>query len=156
MEIEIYIMEFEKFVDTNESKQVISNTFVTLSFVFLAMMITAVLYWSYQKTDALFITLFSMLVLTYALMMTLFIASIRKNLTVNQYKIFITASIFMTISSAILFGYFLLQTIKYFKNPTGASGSTQPTAPVPVSQSLYNYANTPVQDRPPSPYSQPY
>lgn len=149
--------ETETFVDETETKQTVGNTFTTLSFVFLGMVVTALLFWSYQKTDTLFISLFSLMVFGYSLMMVIFISVIRDKLTVNQFKIFITASIFMSLCTLVLFVYFVIRAIQFLKRSGAMTTSYQQRAmftPPNVPEGLHTYANQ-SQYRPPTPYSHP-
>jgi len=117
----------ETFIDEKQSQQAVSTTFITLAFVFLGMMITALLYWSYQRTEKLFITIFSFMTFSYSLMMVIFITVIRSKLTLLQFKIFLSASIFMCIISLILFIYFVIKAMDFMKrSSTYTMGVTRP------------------------------
>lgn len=142
-------LQTEHFVDEDQSKQAIGNTFITLSFVFLGMVLATLLLWSYQKTDTLFISIFSLMVLTYAIMMVIFISVIRAKLTVNQFKIFMTTSIFMSLCSLFLFVYFVIKAVQFFKRSNIATASYQQRTPY-VPQNLVGYANAPPVMRQPS------
>jgi len=144
----------EKFVDEEETKQTVGNTFVTLSFVFLGMVVTALLFWAYQKTDTLFISLFSLMVFGYSLMMVIFISIIRDKLSVNQFKIFITASIFMALCTLILFVYFVIRAVQFFKRSGVMTASYQQRATPPpyVPDNLQRYVEP---ERPSTPYYPP-
>lgn len=106
----------EAFVGEKETKTIISNTFITLSFVIVGLILAALLVWAYYKTDKLYITIFSFIVFAYTLMMVIFIALIRNKLTENEFKIYMSTSIFMSIFSLIIFGVFLSNTMTYFRN----------------------------------------
>jgi hypothetical protein len=106
----------EPFVGEKETKKIISNTFITLSFVIVGLILTALLFWAYIKTDKLYITIFSFIVFAYTLMMVIFIALIRAKLTENEFKIYMSTSIFMSIFSLIVFGIFLTNTLSFFRN----------------------------------------
>jgi len=135
-------LQAEHFVDEDQSKQAIGNTFITLSFVFLGMVLASLLLWSYQKTDSLFIAIFSLMVLTYALMMVIFIVIIRSKLSVYQFKVFMTVSIFMSLCSLTLFVYFVIRAIQFFKRSNIATMAHQQRSPY-VPQNLVGYANAP-------------
>ena len=106
----------ERFVGEKETKQIISNTFITLSFVIVGLILAALLVWAYYKTDKLYITIFSFIVFAYTLMMVIFIALIRSKLTENEFKIYMSTSIFMSLFSLIIFGIFLTNTLSFFRN----------------------------------------
>lgn len=106
----------ESFVGEKETKKIISNTFITLSFVIVGLVLTALLFWAYVKTDKLYITIFSFIVFAYTLMMVIFIALIRAKLTENEFKIYMSTSIFMSLFSLIVFGIFLNNTLSFFRN----------------------------------------
>lgn len=157
----------ERFIGEKETRQTISNTFITMSFVILGLILAALLYWAYVKTDKLYITIFSFIVFAYTLMMVIFIALIRSKLTETEFKIYMSTSLFMSIFSLVIFGIFLSNTITYFRNynlmyPYGRK--YQPVAPLqqppagimPVQQpyvapSLAAY-NTPAPVLPQQPY----
>lgn len=125
----------ERFVGEKETKTIISNTFITLSFVIVGLILAALLVWAYYKTDKLYITIFSFIVFAYTLMMVIFIALIRSKLTENEFKIYMSTSIFMSIFSLIVFGIFLTNTLTYFRNynlmyPYGKP-AMQPGVPMP-------------------------
>lgn len=153
MGLDISMSSTESFIDEKESRQQISNTFITLSFVFLGMLITALLYWAYQRTEKLFITLFSFMVFTYSLMMVVFIAVVRSKLTMGQFKIFMTASIFMAVSSLVLFLYFVIKTMQFFRRSNVASGNIYNRSPGYVSPTLATYNAAPIA--PPAPMYPP-
>lgn len=106
----------ERFVGEKETKTIISNTFITLSFVIVGLILAALLVWAYYKTDKLYITIFSFIVFAYTLMMVIFIALIRAKLTENEFKIYMSTSIFMSLFSLIVFGIFLTNTMTFFRN----------------------------------------
>jgi glucan phosphoethanolaminetransferase (alkaline phosphatase superfamily) len=141
-------LQAEHFVDEDQSKQAIGNTFITLSFVFLGMVLASLLLWSYQKTDSLFIAIFSLMVLVYALMMVIFIVIVRSKLTVYQFKVFITVSIFMSLCSLSLFVYFVIKAIQFFKRSGIATASYQQRNTPYVPQNLVGYANAPMVRQP--------
>lgn len=146
----------ERFITESQSQEAVSNSFITLSFVFLGMMITALLYWSYQKTEKLFITIFSFMVFAYSLMMVIFITILRSKLSLRQFKIFLSASIFMCIIALILFVYFVIKAVDYLKRSGAYVGKPMlPQQPL-ASQRLDMYANTPLNAPmyPPAPIRQ--
>ena len=136
-------LQAEHFVDESQSKQAIGNTFITLSFVFLGMILATLLLWSYKKTDTLFISIFSLMVLAYAVMMVIFISVIRDKLSINQFKIFMTTSIFMSICSLFLFVYFVIKAVQFFKRSNIVTTSYQQRTPPYVPTNLVRYAEEP-------------
>ena len=139
----------ERFVGEKETKTIISNTFITLSFVIVGLILAALLVWAYYKTDKLYITIFSFIVFTYTLMMVIFIALIRAKLTENEFKIYMSTSIFMSVFSLVIFGVFLTNTLSFFRNyPYGRS-------PIPGQPAMVGQPQLQPQVMPQQPYIAP-
>lgn len=137
----------EQFINEDESKASIVTTFITITIVFVGMAFAALLLWSYQRADALFIAVFSGITLIYATTMVIFIAIIRSKLTALQFKIFMTVSIFMAIFTIILFIFFMIKAVHILKNNSSSRpfvSIEKPVAaqPPPVSPNLINYMQT--------------
>lgn len=129
----------ETFVSEKETKSIISSTFVTISLVILGMIIAGLLYWSYVQTDRLYITIFSGIVFAYVLMMIIFIALIRAKLTEDEFKIYMSVSIFMGILTLLLFSIFLYRTFDFYRNryPPGMYPQGQQAQPGYQQQAYY-------------------
>lgn len=143
----------ETFVSEKDTKSIINSTFISISLIILGMVIGGLLYWSYVKTDKLYITLLSAILFGYTLMMVIFIAMIRAKLTENEFKIYMSASIFMAILTLAVFIIFLIRTIAHFKGPTVTQPVAQaaPTYQQPTLATQYNqyqeYPNPLLQQR---------
>jgi hypothetical protein len=144
----------ETFVSEKDTKSIISSTFINISLIILGMVLGGLLYWSYIKTDKLYITLLSGILFGYTLMMIIFIAMIRAKLTENEFKIYMSASIFMAILTLAIFVIFLIRTIYHFKGPSPVAQPPQAAAQVyqqPTLATQYNqyqeYPNPLLQQR---------
>lgn len=122
----------ETFVSEKDTKSIINSTFISISLIILGMVIGGLLYWSYIMTDKLYITLLSAILFGYTLMMVIFIAMIRAKLTENEFKIYMSASIFMAVLTLVIFIVFLIRTIAHFKKP--ALVGQQPVQAAPTYQ----------------------
>lgn len=113
----------EPFVSEKETKKTIGNTFISISFTLLGMVLAGLLYWSYAVTDKLYITVFTGLVLGYCIMMVVFVSLVRTKLTEREFKTYMSVSLFMSVLSLLLFIVFLYRTIVYFRKSVRLSSS---------------------------------
>lgn len=121
---------FESFVTEKESTDVVSNTFVAAALMFLAMLITWFLIWSYQKDRYFFISSFALVAFLYGSLMVILSAVNMSNLSLTQFKLFMGSSLLFTLIFMVvgLFGYF-----KYKRR----NATTNPYVPTTVQ----NYLN---------------
>lgn len=149
----------EPFVSEKETKKTIGNTFISISFTLLGMILAGLLYWSYVVTDKLYIAIFTGLVLGYSIMMVVFISLIRTKLTEREFKTYMSVSLFISVLSLILFIVFVYRSVMYFRRAANLShsgvykrGVMQPQANISPNLLQYNYPSrdyiNPVQVNP--------
>lgn len=149
----------EPFVSEKETKKTIGNTFISISFTLLGMILAGLLYWSYVVTDKLYIAIFTGLVLGYSIMMVVFISLVRTKLTEREFKTYMSVSLFISVLSLILFIVFVYRSVTYFRRAASLSqsgvyrrGALQPQANISPNLLQYNYPSrdyiNPVQVNP--------
>ncbi len=125
----------ERFVDEPATKNIIGITFITVLLVIFAMLSTILLVWSYQKELHLFITIFSVIVLAYCIMMLIFVIITRKNLSDSQFRIYLSGTVFMLFLVISMVIIFTIATVNIFKKTTQVSSMvTTPVVPRPLAQ----------------------
>ena len=108
---------FETFVSESEGVSIIANTFIGGGLMLLAMVITWLFIWSYQKDKFLFIAILASVALLFSSEIVILSAVNMSNLDVVQFRLFMGSSlvfsfIFMIVA---IFGF-----IKYSKRGGGS------------------------------------
>lgn len=145
-------MTYEPFVDEPAAKTVVSKTFIGVAVVLLAMVLTFLLIWSYQKSTKLFIMFFSVIVLVFCVMMVVFVTTTRSKLTEEKFTIYLSAAVFMTFLSiimVIIFTIFAVNALKKSSEMAQAQMAPSYTAPV-VPRPLETYNQQPITQGYPS------
>lgn len=98
---------FEPFVSESESVSIVSNTFIGAGLMLVAMLITWLFIWSYQKDRFLFISMFALVAFLYGAEMVILSAINMNNLDVSQFKLFMGSSLLFCLIFIIvgLFGF---------------------------------------------------
>lgn len=123
----------ERFVDEPATKNIVGMTFITVLLVIFAMLSTILLVWSYQKELHLFITIFSVIVLAYCIMMLIFVIVTRKNLSDSQFRIYLSGTVFMLFLAISMVIIFTIATVNIFKKTTEVPAmATTPVVPRPL------------------------
>jgi hypothetical protein len=145
-------MTYEPFVDEPSAKTVVSKTFIGVAVVLLAMVLTFLLIWSYQKSTKLFIMFFSIIVLVFCVMMVVFVTTTRSKLTEQKFTIYLSAAVFMTFLSIIMvivFTIFAVNALKKASELTQGQATPSYTPPV-VPRPLETYNQQPITQGYPS------
>jgi CDP-diglyceride synthetase len=130
-------MTYEPFIDEPSAKSVVSKTFIGVAVVLLAMVLTFLLIWSYQKSTKLFIMFFSVIVLVFCVMMVVFVTTTRSKLTEQTFTIYLSAAVFMTFLSIIMVIIFTIFAVNALKKSSELARSqavsyTPPIVPRPL------------------------
>lgn len=133
-------MFYEHFVNETDARSSIKTAFISITFVVVGMLLSAILLWSYQKADALFYALFLGVILLYIVLAVTFVAIIRKKLTVIQFEVFMTTSIFMAMFVIVVMIFFIVKAAKILKQSGSGSSSNKSLSQTPyVSKTLVDY-----------------
>jgi ABC-type multidrug transport system fused ATPase/permease subunit len=92
----------EQFVSESESTSIVGSIFMGIGLMVLAMLITWLFLWSYQKEKLLFIVVLSVVVFLYSVEMVAFIALQRGKLSPLMFRIFMGSSVMISIMCIIL------------------------------------------------------
>lgn len=138
-------MSYEPFVDEPAAKSVVSKTFIGVAVVLLAMILTFLLIWSYQKSSKLFIMFFSIVVLIFCVMMVVFVTTTRSKLSEQKFSIYLSAAVFMTFLSIIMVIIFTIFSVNALKKASEMGQQTSsPTYATPVPRQLDAYNQQPM------------
>lgn len=145
-------MTYEPFVDEPAAKTAVSKTFIGVAVVLLAMVLTFLLIWSYQKSSKLFIMFFSVIVLVFCIMMVVFVTTTRSKLTEQKFTIYLSAAVFMTFLSIIMVIIFTIFAVNSLKKASEmAQGQVAPSyTPQVVPRPLETYNQQPITQGYPS------
>lgn len=124
------LLKMEQFVTNAESESVVSFSFITGALMVVAMILTGVFIWSYQKDRFLFIAVFAFVAMLYSAEIMLLSAINMSKLDMTQFTLFMGSSVLFSIMFFIvaIFGAF-----KYWRR----NSSSSPYVPTTVQ----NYLN---------------
>lgn len=113
----VKLRTYETFVSDSEQTSIVANTFISASLMFVAMLITWLFIWSYQKDRYLFIAMFAVVALLYGVEMVILTSVNSSELQSVQYKLFMSSSILF---SAIFFLVGVFGFFKYYRRNVGS------------------------------------
>lgn len=114
-------MHTEKFVDEPTAKKATGRTFIGIAVVLAAMLLTFLLLWGYLVSTKLFVSIFSIIVLTFSIIMIVFVTTIRAKLSDRQYVFYLSTTSFMTFISLIMVIIFTILSVNIFRKKSNIS-----------------------------------
>lgn len=119
----------EGFVDEKQSQKIVGSVFIGVAIMILAAILAIMFYWSYNKDKTLFISIFSVVMFLFSIMMLILVAVMRSKMNANVFKLYIGTTVFnsfMTIMIAIYFGIKASKRISEASSPSSyVPGSVQ-------------------------------
>lgn len=102
-----YPLRVEHYVSSSESASIVSSTFIGAGLMFLAMLITWLFIWSYQKDRYLFISMVALVAFAYGTEMVILSAVNMSDLTVTQFRLFMGSSLLFSLMFMLvsIFGF---------------------------------------------------
>lgn len=109
----------EHFEDQESTGKVVGNTFIGISLMTLAMLVTWLFIWGYSKDKSLFIAFLNVLVFIYAMKVFILILVIRDKLSLPVFRIYMGSALFMIITSLVMIILFSIKASKKLKSNSG-------------------------------------
>ena len=128
----------EAFVSDNDSRNIVSNIFISIGLMVGAALVMALFYWAYQKERNLFVTIFAAFMFAYALYVTIFVTILRGKFSSVAFRLILGSSAFvafMTLMTLIFFAVKTSQKLRGSGSNSSYSGYSSPSPSVsPVVQ----------------------
>lgn len=121
----------EPFVEEKESQSIVGAVFTGIGLMVLATFVALMFYWAYLKEKTLFIAVFSVLILLFAIKMMILVIVIRKKLNPIVFKVYMGSTAFMTLFAIFNIIFFSIKASQRLRSPSSSSSYIAPPAYMP-------------------------
>jgi hypothetical protein len=108
--------EVEQFVPDKDTGSIVTNIFISLGLMIVAMLITWLFIWSYEKDRSLFITIFAVVAFLYAAEIAVFIAINTDKLDTITFRIMTSSTVFFGFTFLLIAIIFMIKAIQHLRS----------------------------------------
>ena len=122
---------YEGFVSNSENDQIVENIFTILGYSMLTLVVCGTLLWAYyssEKNQYLFISVMSLFVLFYAIIIIAIVVINKTNYDALSYALLFGITIFVIFTTFFLCVFFILKSFNIIGSATSATSANAATA----------------------------
>lgn len=135
---------YEGFVSNSENDQIVENIFTILGYSMLTLVVYGTLLWAYyssEKNQYLFISVMSLFVLFYAIIIIAIVVINKTNYDALSYALLFGITIFVIFTTFFLCVFFILKSFNIIGSATSATSATAANAATALRMNPYIQAN---------------
>lgn len=135
---------YEGFVSNSENDQIVENIFTILGYSMLTLVVCGTLLWAYyssEKNQYLFISVMSLFVLFYAIIIIAIVVINKTNYDALSYALLFGITIFVIFTTFFLCVFFILKSFNIIGSATSATSATAANAATALRMNPYIQAN---------------
>ena len=108
-----------KIMDDEVAGSVVGSIFIGISLMTLAMLLTWLFIWGYNKDRSLFIAIFAALIFAYSIKVLVYVIILRTKVSVPVFRVYLGSAIFMIFTSIVMIVFFSIKASRKLKSSTG-------------------------------------